>query len=108
LEVWGEGTDQRDYLFVDDLVTAVVKLLEYRGPLRVFNVSSGRGHSVLDVIAALRAHIKPLPEVVHLPPRHFDLPVNILDSSRLRGETGWQPNIDFEEGIRRTVEWIKR
>ena len=108
LEVWGEGTDQRDYLFVDDLVTAIVKLLEYRGPLRVFNVSSGRGHSVLDVITALRAHIKPLPEVVHLPPRHFDLPVNILDSSRLRGETGWQPNVDFEEGIRRTVEWIKR
>ena len=108
LEVWGEGTDQRDYLFIDDLVSALLKLLEYRGPLRVFNVSSGAGHSVLDVIAALRTHIKPLPEVVHLPRRHFDLPVNILDSSRLRKETGWQPAVDFNEGIRRTVEWIKR
>jgi UDP-glucose 4-epimerase len=107
LEVWGEGTDRRDYLFIDDLVSAIVKLLEYQGPLRVFNISSGAGHSVLDVIAALRMYIKPLPEVVHLPARHFDLPVNILDSSRLREETGWQPTVDFEEGIRRTVEWIK-
>ncbi len=65
LEVWGEGTDRRDYLFIDDLVSAIVRLLEYRGSLRVFNVSSGVGHSVLDVIAALRTHIEPLPEVVH-------------------------------------------
>ncbi|HSK63423.1 MAG TPA: GDP-mannose 4,6-dehydratase, partial [Pyrinomonadaceae bacterium] len=106
LEVWGEGTDKRDYLFIDDLVSAIVKLLAYRGSFRVFNVSSGAGHSVLDVIAALRKHIKPLPEVRHLPPRHFDVPINILDSSRLRHETGWQPRIDFAEGIRRTVEWV--
>ena len=108
LEVWGEGTDKRDYLFIDDLVSAIVKLLAYRGTFRVFNISSGAGHSVLDVIAALRTHIKPLPEVRHLPSRPFDVAVNILDSSRLRHETGWQPTIDFEEGIRRTVEWIKR
>ncbi|HEX6283941.1 MAG TPA: SDR family NAD(P)-dependent oxidoreductase [Pyrinomonadaceae bacterium] len=108
LEVWGEGTDQRDYLFIDDLVSAVGKLLAYRGPLRVFNISSGAGHSVLDVIAALRTQIKPLPEVVHLPARHFDVPLNILDASRLRHETGWQPEIDFEEGVRRTVDWLKR
>lgn len=107
LEVWGEGTDKRDYLFIDDLVSALVKLLEYRGRLHVFNISSGVGHSVLDVIAALRTHIKPLPEVVHLPPRRFDVPVNILDSSRLQNETGWKPAVDFAEGIRRTVEWIK-
>ena len=108
LEVWGEGTDQRDYLFIDDLVSAIVKLLEYRGSSRVFNVSSGAGHSVLDVIAALRKHLGALPEVVHLPPRHFDVPVNVLDSSRLQFETGWQPAVDFEDGIRRTIEWLKR
>lgn len=108
LEVWGEGTDLRDYLFIDDLVSAFMKLLEYRGPAHVFNVSSGAGHSVLDVIAALRPHIEPFPEVVYLPARHFDVPVNILDSTRLQNETGWQPTVDFAEGIRRTVEWLKR
>ena len=108
LEVWGGGTDKRDYLFIDDLVSALVKLLEYRGAKRVFNISSGAGHSVLDVIEALRTHIKPFPEIEYLPARAFDVPVNILDSSRLRHETGWEPAVAFEEGVRRTVEWIRK
>ena len=108
LEVWGEGTDQRDYLFIDDVVDAIRRLLSYNGPHRVFNVSSGIGHSVLNVIEVLRKQIDPLPEVVHLPPRSFDVPVNILDSTRLRHETGWRPTVEFEEGIRRSIEWLKR
>lgn len=107
LEVWGEGTDQRDYLFIDDLVRAILKLLSYKGPLRIFNISSGVGHSVTDVISALQTQIKPFPEVQYLPARGFDVPVNILDSSRLRNETGWHPTIDFEEGIRLTIQWLQ-
>jgi UDP-glucose 4-epimerase len=45
---------------------------------------------------------------MHLAPRSFDVPVNVLDSSRLQHETGWNPTVNFEEGIRRTVEWLKR
>lgn len=107
LEIWGEGTDQRDYLFIDDLVNAILKLLVYDGPFRVFNISSGVGHSVLDVISALQTQINPFPRVICLPARGFDVPINILDSSRLRNETGWQATINFEEGIRRTVQWLK-
>ena len=107
LEVWGEGTHQRDYLFIGDLVDAILKLLVYRGPFRIFNISSGTGHSVLDLIAVLSKEIDPLPRVEHRPGRGFDVPVNILDSSRLRQETGWRPVIGFEEGIRRTIQWLK-
>ena len=46
-------------------------------------------------------------DVEHRQARVFDLPVNILDSSKLRHETGWEPTVTFAEGIRRTVEWIK-
>lgn len=107
LEIWGKGTDQRDYLFIDDLVDAIFKLLVYEGPFRVFNVSSGAGHCVLDLIAVLSKEIHPLPRVEHRPERGFDVPMNILDSSRLRQETGWRPEIGFEEGIRRTIQWLK-
>lgn len=107
LEVWGKGTDQRDYLFIDDLVAALLKLLVYEGPFRVFNISSGTGHSVLDMIGVLRTQINPLPEIVHREERGFDVPVNILDSSRIRQETGWSPAVGFEEGIRRTIDWLK-
>ncbi len=107
LEVWGTGTAQRDYLFIDDLVDALLKLLVYEGPLNVFNVSSGTGHSVLDLIDVLNKEIDPLPQVVHRAERGFDVPVNILDSSRLTQETGWRAKVDFEAGVRRTIQWLK-
>jgi UDP-glucose 4-epimerase len=108
LEVWGAGTDQRDYLFIDDLVSAVLRLLAYSGPHKLFNVASGAGHSVLDVISILQAEIKPAPRVVYTSARTFDVPVNVLDSSRLQQETGWRASIGFEEGIRRTIQWMKQ
>lgn len=108
LEVWGEGTDRRDYLFIEDLISAIIELLDYNGPFRIFNISSGAGHSVLDVISVLETLIQPFPKVIHTPKRRIDVPLNILDSGRLEKETGWQPSISFAEGIRRTVEWMKR
>jgi UDP-glucose 4-epimerase len=108
LQVWGAGTDRRDYLFIDDLVSAVLRLLAYCGPHKLFNVSSGVGHSVLDVISILQAEIKSAPGVVYTPARSFDLPVNVLDSSRLQKETGWRAIIGFEEGIRSTIQWMKQ
>ncbi len=107
LEIWGAGTNQRDYLFVDDLVSGVVALLSYSGPFRVFNLSSGLGHSILDIVSILRNQLRELPEVVHLPARGFDVPVNILDSSRIHGETGWRAAVELADGVARTVAWIK-
>jgi UDP-glucose 4-epimerase len=107
LELWGTGESLRDYLHVEDLTAATLALLGYRGPHRIFNVSSGRGHSVLDIMAILRDQLGSLPEVVRKPTRGFDVPVNVLDSSRLHAETGWSPKVGLEEGIARTIAWLK-
>jgi UDP-glucose 4-epimerase len=107
LEVWGAGTSLRDYLHVEDLTEAVMRLLDYGGAQRVFNVSSGGGRSVLDILGVLGRVLGRLPEVRHLPARGFDVPVNVLDSSLLRRETGWGPRVELEEGVARVVEWLK-
>ena len=106
LEVWGTGESLRDYLYVADFVGAVRRLWSYTGPRRVFNVSSGEGHSVLDIIEVLGRRLGGLPEVRHAPSRDFDVPVNILDSSLLRGEVGWEPSVGLEEGVERVVRWL--
>jgi UDP-glucose 4-epimerase len=107
LELWGDGGSLRDYLYVEDVTAAVVSLLDYAGAERVFNASSGEGHSVLDIIATLRAQLGSLPEVVRKPGRGFDVPANVLDSSRLRRATGWRPSVTLWEGVARTLEWLK-
>jgi UDP-glucose 4-epimerase len=108
LEVWGTGASQRDYLYVEDFATAILALMTYTGSHRIFNISSGKGSSVLDIINALREQLGSMPEIVHQPDRGFDVPFNVLDSSRLRAETGWSPRIGLEEGIGRTISWLRR
>ncbi|MDY6952884.1 MAG: NAD-dependent epimerase/dehydratase family protein [Thermodesulfobacteriota bacterium] len=107
LEIWGTGRTVRDYLYVDDMVDATMKLLEYSGPHRIFNVSRGEGHSVVEIVEILRNHIGSVPPVVHVPDRGFDVPVNVLDSSRLCRETGWRAHVGLETGIARTFEWLR-
>jgi UDP-glucose 4-epimerase len=107
LEVWGEGTSLRDYLYVSDLVAAMMALLDYEGPHHVFNVASGEGRSVLDILAVLGRQLGRLPEVTHTPARSFDVPANVLDYSRLRAETGWRPRVSLDEGVARVLRWLK-
>lgn len=107
LDIWGSGESQRDYLYVDDLVAALLSLLPYRGPHRVFNISSGEGHSVLDIVRLLRDQLGSLPEIRHHPARGFDVPHNVLDSNRLRTETNWRPTVDLSTGIARTLSWLQ-
>jgi UDP-glucose 4-epimerase len=108
LEIWGTGESMRDYLFVEDFVAAVMALMNYSGTQRVFNLASGEGHSVLDILTILGHQLEGMPRVSHIPGRGFDLPVNVLDSSLLTRETGWKPRVGLNEGVARVVQWLKR
>jgi len=108
LAVWGTGKRLRDYLHVDDLVSAVMVLMDYQGAEHIFNISSETGRSVRDIIRALQLYGGLEVEVKYIPDRGFDVGDNVLSSARLRAETGWVPKVDFEVGIRRTVEWQRR
>jgi UDP-glucose 4-epimerase len=107
LEVWGTGDTLRDYIYVADFVAAVRSLWSYAGPHHIFNVSSGKGHSVTNILEILRRQLSHLPEVRYTPARSFDVPVNVLDSSLLRAETGWEPRLGLEQGVERVIQWLR-
>ncbi|HEY0996789.1 MAG TPA: NAD-dependent epimerase/dehydratase family protein, partial [Gemmatimonadaceae bacterium] len=107
IEIWGTGEVRRDYLYVRDAARALVALLDYDGPDTVFNVGSGEGRSVLDIVAALGEVLPAPPEVRFTPGRTIDVPDNVLDASRLRRATGWAPEVSFGEGLAATVAWAR-
>ena len=107
LEIWGNGESRRDYLYIDDMVSAVRSVIDYHGKERIFNVSSGHGHSVNDIVELLRGVLGRLPEVIFKPDRGFDVPVNVLDTARLRNATGWRADISLATGVGRVVEWLR-
>lgn len=107
IEIWGDGTTKRDYIYVEDLVKGILKLLRHEGEGRVFNISTAVGYSLNEIIAIIRDETKLPVEVVYKQARGYDVPVNVLDNAHIKSELGWQPETNLREGIRNVYQWIR-
>lgn len=107
IEIWGDGTVIRDYVYVGDVVEAFVKVMSYSGEHRVLNIGSGAGKSLNEVIVAIESLLARKVKHRFLPGRKFDVPINVLDSSRACTALGWQPRVSFEQGLLRMLTWMK-
>jgi UDP-glucose 4-epimerase len=104
LEIWGDGTTTRDYVHVDDVVKALMISAEYDGAERVFNIGTGRGTSLAQLVDLLRERT-PWPVAVNYgAARGFDVPENVLDVGRARSELLWTPEVTLERGLDRVVQ----
>ena len=108
LTVWGDGSAIRDYVYVGDVAQAFRQAIAYGAPTGVFNIGSGQGQSVNDLIAAIEALLgRPIARR-YVDGRPFDVPVNVLDISRAGRELGWHPRVTFREGLERTLSWRRQ
>lgn len=107
VEIWGDGGLTRDYVYVADVCAALVRAVEHAGPERVFNIGSGVGRSLDDVVAAIGLEIGHFPKVERRPGRPVDVPRSVLDISRAESQLDWRPVTSFSEGIRRTAAWMR-
>ncbi|MGQ9368833.1 NAD-dependent epimerase/dehydratase family protein [Azospirillum sp. ST 5-10] len=107
VEIWGTGDVVRDYVYVDDVVEALALAAVHDGGERLFNIGSGEGRSLAQIVADLGTVIgRPL-EAVHHPARPVDVPVSVLDIARARSGLGWTPRTDWHDGLRRTWDWLR-
>ncbi len=107
INIWGDGSVTRDYIHVSAVAEAFVKAVEYAGDKRCFNISSGVGTSLNELISMIEDAVDSPVEVKYLPGRPFDVPVNVLSNGLAREEMGWNPSLSMGEGIARTAEWMK-
>jgi len=106
IEVWGDGSVIRDYLHVSDAVRALIKVMNYEGETRIFNIGSGEGKSLNEVIEAIEAILGRKVDKKFLAGRKFDVPVNILSTKLAEEELEWKPTVGFEEGLKRFANWM--
>jgi len=107
IEIWGDGSVVRDYVYVQDVAKAVLNALEKVKGADIYNIGGGgNGHSLNDIIAAIKHGLGISFEVNYKPSRNFDVPANVLDISKAIAEIGYQPTIGLSEGISRTWQWI--
>jgi UDP-glucose 4-epimerase len=107
LEIWGDGEVVRDFIYIDDVMTAICEAALHAGPYRLFNVGQGIGRSVNQILADIEAVLGRgvLPKR-YKPSRAADVPVNVLDVGLIRRELGWQPRHDWRSSLRATADWL--
>lgn len=107
IEIWGDGSVTRDYIHVSDVAEAFVRAVEYTGSKSVFNISSGSGTSLNELIVMLEKVLGKSIERHYLPARPFDVPVSVLSNDLAREELKWVPSTSMHDGIARTAVWMK-
>lgn len=107
IEIWGDGSVVRDYVYVDDTVSALVAAMDETGPHRVFNVGSNEGRSLNQILDAIEHQLGQRVDRRYLTGRPFDVPVSVLSVERAREFLRWEPRVSFEAGLKRTIDWIR-
>jgi nucleoside-diphosphate-sugar epimerase len=106
--IFGDGEQTRDFTYVDNAVQA--NLLAFEAPNasgKVFNVGVG-GRVSLNTVIELLSKISGTPmEAKYDPPRDGDIRDSQADITQARDFLGYDPQVDFEEGLRRTFDWYK-
>jgi UDP-glucose 4-epimerase len=104
IEIWGDGKVVRDYIYIDDVVSALIAAGNYQGRQKLFNIGSGQGHSVNEIIDTIETRLGVTVTKNYKPGRAVDVPVNVLDITRATKELGWSPKVNLEAGIGLMVE----
>jgi dTDP-glucose 4,6-dehydratase len=106
IPIYGDGRQERDWLYVEDLVEALLRVLSHPDPRPVLNVATGKTASYLAVArTVLRIVGRPTSLVEFVTDRSVECRRFALDPSRARAYLGWRPAVDLEEGLERTVAW---
>ena len=108
-----DGTPERDFLYVADAVDAYLAIaaaLEGGAAGEAFNAGGGRPHSVRDVVELVcrAAGTDAQPDIQGQGTPEGEIDRQYVDSTKLRELTGWSPQVELADGLRRTVEWYRR
>ncbi|MEW5810832.1 MAG: NAD-dependent epimerase/dehydratase family protein [Actinomycetota bacterium] len=106
-KIFGDGTDTRDYVFVDDVVDAFVRAAGEAGSGQRFNIGTGVETSTRQLHSEIAKAAGAPDEPEFHPPRLGDVRRSCLDNSRAGSVLGWQPQVPLSDGVARTVDYFR-
>ncbi len=99
VRVWGDGSAVRDYVHVEDILTALSSLVRSDAQGEIYNVGSGQGLSVCEVLDVIRRATGRNVAIERAPGEYTGVQRSVLDVTKLQTLTGWRPQIGLEEGV---------
>ena len=109
INIFEDGKESRDFVFIEDVVGATVKAIEHETPLAdVFNVGSGVATDVVTIAKTLQQMLgRTVPTVISGQFRLGDIRHNLADLTKVRATLGFEPAVSIQEGLSRFVDWVK-
>jgi len=108
IDVWGDGGNVKDFIYIGDLIDGIYKAAFRDTVHRVFNMGSGTGHSINDIVRRIAEKVGRPISVNYGPKGTFDVSRIYLDITRARQELAWEPEVSLDEGLCRTWEFVKQ
>jgi len=108
ITIFGDGNQTRAFLYVSDWTEATKKMLFTQGLKgEVFNVGSDKEVKIIDLAKMIIRLTNSNSKIKFLPPRADDPPRRAADITKAKKILGWEPKVNLEEGLKRTIEWFK-
>jgi UDP-glucose 4-epimerase len=108
LKINGSGEQTRDFIFVDDIVSANIKALDTDKKFNLLNVSTSEQTSINELSQQLLTISGKSVKVEHTEQVLGEVLHNSLDNGQIRQEFGWSPQIEVNEGLKKTWEWFNK
>lgn len=106
IEIWGDGTVVRDFIYVGDLAQLCLKAIESQTN-GIFNVGGGRGYSINEIYECVVSATHTDAHPIYKPARNYDVNKVVLDISKTEQTFAWKPTTSVVQGIARTSVWLK-
>ena len=106
IEVFGDGTQSRDFTYVDDIAEGTVKALKPLG-YEIINLGGNKPYQLNEVIRIIEELLGKKAKVIYKPFHKADLKATWADINKAKQLLEWEPQISLYEGLKRTVEWFK-
>ncbi len=108
MEIWGGGENVRDYIYIEDVVEATMRLIAQPIDSGTYNLGSGVGYSINQVRNIAETIYKKKIGTVFLPPRGVDVRSIVLGTQLLNTRLNWHPRIGLVEGMTLTAAWLEK
>ncbi len=107
VKIFGNGKQTRDYVYVEDVVSSALKAME-SSAVGIFNIGTGKEVDVNTLFSKLKKLTESDVSEKHSPANPGEVLRSVLDARMAKKKLGWEPKINLDEGLKRTVEWMKK
>jgi UDP-glucuronate 4-epimerase len=105
--LYGDGTSQRDYTYIDDIIEGIMGAARNLKGYAIFNLGESQTVPLRDLVACLEETLGSKAEIEELPEQAGDVPITYADIDKARRLLGYDPQVGIKDGVERFVQWFR-